>query len=129
MDYQLNVVRVFVRDFERALDFYTNTLEMPLALRAEGFEWAQLDTGAAQLAIECTPPEDDAAEEEEAEELIGRYVGVSLRVEDIDDTYRRLRDRGVEFVRAPTRMPWGGVLADLRDPDGNVLTLLGEPKT
>jgi predicted enzyme related to lactoylglutathione lyase len=59
--------------------------------------------------------------------LVGRFVGVSLRVDDIDETYQTLRGRGVEFVAPPARMPWGGVLAHFRDPDGNVLTLLVSP--
>jgi hypothetical protein len=34
-----------------------------------------------------------------------------------------------EIVLAPPEvMPWGGVLAHLRDPDGNVLTLVGRPR-
>ena len=36
--------------------------------------------------------------------------------------------RGVEFLAPPQRMPWGGVLANFRDPDGNVLTLVGAPR-
>lgn len=36
--------------------------------------------------------------------------------------------RGVEFLAPPQRMPWGGVLAHFRDPDGNVLTLVGAPR-
>ncbi len=31
-----------------------------------------------------------------------------------------------EFTMPPTKQPWGGVLAHLKDPDGNVLTLLGQ---
>jgi hypothetical protein len=30
-----------------------------------------------------------------------------------------------DFVGPPEKEPWGGVLAHLRDPDGNILTLLG----
>jgi catechol 2,3-dioxygenase-like lactoylglutathione lyase family enzyme len=126
VDYELIIVRVFVRDFDRALDFYSNVLGMKVALRAEHFDWAQLDTGAAQLAIERVRPEQGDDEADDA--LVGRFVGVSLAVDDIDATYRTLRDRGVEFELAPTSMPWGGVLAHLRDPDGNVLSLVGEPK-
>jgi hypothetical protein len=31
--------------------------------------------------------------------------------------------RGVDFVGPPEKQPWGGVLAHLRDPDGDILTL------
>lgn len=120
--YRLFAVRVFVTDWERALRFYTETLGMATTFRGDEMGWAQLDTGAAQLALERADSQalDDG--------LVGRFVGVSLMVDDIDKTYQTLCARGVEFLGPPERMPWGGVLAQLRDPDGNVLTLLGSPE-
>jgi predicted enzyme related to lactoylglutathione lyase len=50
-------------------------------------------------------------------------------VDDVEATWERLRARGVEFVARPELMPWGGVLAHFRDPDGNVLTLVGPPRS
>jgi hypothetical protein len=37
----------------------------------------------------------------------------------------KIRLRGVEFLSPPERQPSNGTLAHLRDPDGNILTLLG----
>ena len=82
--------------------------------------WAQFDTGGSQLAIERADPDDT-----ETAELVGRYVGVSLQVSDIDAKYKTLLDRGVEFLGPPEMQPWGGTLAHFRDPEDNVLTLLG----
>ena len=50
-----------------------------------------------------------------------------LPVPGIHETYKELAKRGVEFDSPPTKQPWGGVLAHFRDPDGNVITLLGKP--
>jgi predicted enzyme related to lactoylglutathione lyase len=119
--YELSVVRIFVRDWDRAVRFYADTLGMPLAQRSDDFGWAQLDTGAAQLALERVRAED------EEPGLVGRFLAVSLAVADVADTYERLRARGVEFLAPPERMPWGGVLAHVRDPEGNVLTLVSAP--
>jgi uncharacterized glyoxalase superfamily protein PhnB len=49
------------------------------------------------------------------------------RVDPSDEEGRALvlAERGVEFVGPPEKQSWGGVLAHLRDPDGNILTLLG----
>jgi predicted enzyme related to lactoylglutathione lyase len=55
----------------------------------------------------------------------GGFLGVSLQVADIFATHKFLAARGVEFVAPPEKQPWGGVLAHLRDPDGNILTLVG----
>jgi len=112
---------VFVRDWPRALEFYGETLGIPFAFKSEEMGWAQLATGDAQLALERSTPGEE-------ENLVGRFLGVSLAVDDIDATYEELRGRGVEFLAKPERMPWGGVLAHFRDPDGNVLTLIGQPK-
>lgn len=122
MEYQLFAVRVFVSDWERAIRFYTQTLGIPLAYRDDALGWAQLATGEGQLALERL---DDA--DEEAGELVGRFVGVSLRVPDLQATHARLVERGVEFLAPPELQAWGGALAHLRDPDGNVITLLGAP--
>ena len=120
MRYRLSVVRVFVTDWHRAVRFYTETLEMPLAFRSDEFGWAQFDTGEGQIALERVDPSDA-----EGRALVGRFVGVSLQVPDILATHRTLVERGVVFTAPPERQGWGGVLAHFRDPEGNVLTLLG----
>jgi catechol 2,3-dioxygenase-like lactoylglutathione lyase family enzyme len=123
--YRLLLVRIFVRDFERAVRFYTETLGMPLAFRDDAIGWAQLRIPGADLALERDSGEQEGEGDDGEASMVGRFVGVSLAVDDIDHTYQTLLARGVEFLRPPQRMPWGGVLAHLRDPDGNVLTLAG----
>jgi catechol 2,3-dioxygenase-like lactoylglutathione lyase family enzyme len=125
LGYRLLLVRIFVRDFERAVRFYTETLGMKLSHRSDELGWAQLTTGGAELALERDRGE---GEDGHDEDLVGRFVGISLAVENIMETYETLRARGVEFLRPPAKMPWGGVLAHFRDPDGNVLTLVGAPR-
>ena len=120
VEYRLFAVRVFVTDWDRAMRFYSETLGMNIAYRNDELGWAQMAPGAGQLALERVDPLD-----EEAQALVGRFVGVSLQVPDIYTTYEELVKRGVEFVDPPEKQPWGGVLAHLRDPDGNILSLLG----
>jgi lactoylglutathione lyase len=120
VDYKLFAVRIFVTDWERAINFYSKTLGMAVTHRSIAWGWAQMATGEGQLALERVDPSDD-----EGRALVGRFVGVSLEVPDIFATYKILAERGVDFVGPPEKQPWGGVLAHLRDPDGNVLTLLG----
>jgi lactoylglutathione lyase len=120
VNYKLSNVRVFVTDWHRAIRFYTDTLEMAAAYRSDEMGWAQMATGESHLALESV-----AASDSEGRGLVGRFVGVSLQVADIFATYKLLAARGVEFVGPPEKQPWGGVLAHLRDPDGNILTLVG----
>ena len=66
---------------------------------------------------------ENAAEEHNAAQALHR-----LTVPDIHETYKELSKRGVEFESPLEKQPWGGVLAHLRDPDGNVITLRGSPE-
>ncbi len=118
--FRLYAVRVFTRDWQRALAFYRDTVGFPLEFSDDDMGWAQFKLGPAYIGLERCNPEDP-----EAAELVGRFVGTSIEVDDIHGEYARLRDAGVEFTSPPTEQPWGGVLAHFRDPDGNVLTLLG----
>ena len=62
----------------------------------------------------------------EAASLVGLFVDVSLVVDDIDAMDASLLEKGVTFTGPPEKQPCGSALAQLRVPDGNVLTLLGE---
>lgn len=57
--------------------------------------------------------------------LVGRFTGVSFDTDDIERAYRRLFALGVPFQGPPEKQDWGGSLAHFRDPDGNLLTLVG----
>ena len=119
-DYKLAYVRVFVTDFERAVRFYTETLGMKPGFRSDEMRWCQFETGEASLAIECLD-----ADADDPEDVRPRFVAVSLQVQDIHAVYQDLVSKGVEFIGPPETMAWGGTLAHFKDPDGNVLTLLG----
>jgi lactoylglutathione lyase len=117
--YRLYAVRIFVSDWARALEFYSKTLEMPIAFADESMGWAELGIEGAHLALERARPDDP-----ESAEHVGRFLGVSLRVPSVAASYAELSARGVGFLGPPEKQPWGGVLAHFRDPEGNVLTLL-----
>ncbi len=121
MKARLYGTRVYVRDHDAAVRFYTETVGLRLIF-SDGVSWAELDTGDAHLCLERL-----AAGDHEGDDLVGRFVGVSLQVDDIQKTYDELTAAGVVFESPPAPQPWGGVLAHFRDPEGNVLTLLGSP--
>jgi catechol 2,3-dioxygenase-like lactoylglutathione lyase family enzyme len=111
-------VCVFVDDLAAARGFYGEVLGLPVAWeyagRAVGY-----DVGA-HLIVEAVD-RDDA----EGRALVGRFVGCSIAVDDIDVTFAALSAKGVALLSPPERQSWGGVLAHFRDVSGNVLTLLG----
>lgn len=116
----VRAVRIFVSDLERARRFYGGTLQLPE--REAGAGVAIFDSGGVDVIVEACPPGDP-----EHAALVGRFLAVSFGVAgDIDAIYRRLVERGVAFEGEPAKQAWGGTLAFPRDPDGNVLTLVGE---
>lgn len=120
----LAAVRIFVSDIAGASQFYEQSIGLKPAVTAydEGFTVFTLANGVDLILEEDTPEEDDD------ENLVGRFVGVSIAVSDITGIYDTLSDNGVRFIDPPERQPWGGILAHFLDPDDNILTLVELPK-
>lgn len=117
---KLYAVRIFVRQWEAACTFYEETLGLPRRLRDDDAGWAEYDVGGACFGLQRVD-DDDA----QGARLVGRFVGASLQVDDIEVTVEALKAKGVIFTGEPERQYWGGTLAHCVDPDGNELTLLG----
>lgn len=120
MSYRLDAVRVFVHNWVDCLEFYQDKIGLPVGFADEAMGWAQLEAGPAALRLERVERGDP-----EGDKLVGRFVGVSLEVDNHQATYDALVAKGVEFDGPPESQPWGDSLAHFRDPDGNVITLLG----
>jgi predicted enzyme related to lactoylglutathione lyase len=50
-------------------------------------------------------------------------VSIQFSVDNVDEAYNKLKDKGVKFAVKPHDEPWGGRQARFQDPDGNVLEL------
>jgi len=119
-DFELHSVRIFVYDWDRCVDFYRDQIGLKLVFADSESGWAHFEVGPVHIGIErCV------LGEPEADALVGRFVGISLAVSDIQHTYKELSSAGVQFSSPPTKQTWGGVLAHFKDPDGNIVTLLG----
>ncbi len=118
MDYKLYAVRIFTTDWDRSVAFYRDLVELEIKFADESMGWAEFDLGGPSLAIERVADNDPQA-------LVGRFIGISIAIPDMEQTYATLKERGVQFLSAPEAQPWGGVLAHFKDPDDNVITLLG----
>jgi catechol 2,3-dioxygenase-like lactoylglutathione lyase family enzyme len=119
---KIGFVTVFVTDFDKSLDFYTKTLGMEIDYTDKA-NWAQFKSGEdVSLAIQkCAP-----GYTEQGSKMVGRFVGVTLMVHNIEEQYNRLVAKGVEFTGRPEKQHWGGTLAHLKDLEGNVLTIMQE---
>lgn len=113
---KLYAVRVFVSDLAAAKRFYANDIGLPVIWESD--ESLGFDVGAL-LIVEPVGEDDD-----EAETLVGRFVGASLKTDDLDAVYRDLTAKGVRFDGPPETQSWGGRLAHVIDPSGNILSLV-----
>ena len=112
MTNEVAFVAIAVSDKERARKFYQETLELsPTRTQMDG-AWVEYDLGPTTIGVGCHPawkPSRDG-------------TTVAFEVEDFDNAYTKLKDRGVEFDIEKTETPvcW---MAQLRDPDGNKLVI------
>lgn len=110
---------VYVRDQDAALEFYVNRLEFEKRTDVpfgEESRWIEVAPPGRDTALALLRPEEMGRS---SEELLGAFTGISLVTEDIQATYERLIERGVEFTGPPQQMPWGSMATWINDPDGN----------
>jgi predicted enzyme related to lactoylglutathione lyase len=109
-----NIV-LFVTDLAKAKTFYLDLLGLPLA-------------GQSEMLIEFFPGSATTlgvslALHEDAQKLIGRHTGITLRVTDIVALCDSLKHGGAHFVEPLESSPWGK-MAVVQDFDGNMIALV-----
>jgi len=120
----IRVVTIAVRDQDKALDFYVNKL---------GFEKrADEPMGGGARWVEVAPPNAEtvfvlAQGYGGGEANIGKFVGVVLATDNLEETYKTYAERGVHFTVPPKNEPWGK-WAQFVDQDGTEFGLREEPK-
>ena len=106
-------VAIFVHDINRAVEFYRDTLGLPMTKHGSfGAEFLDCDTHVGV----------HPAVHPQAKALVGRHTGITLFVPDLLHYCGVLHDRAVRFLAEPTQQSWG-IMAMISDPDGNVLAL------
>lgn len=118
---RIGQIAVNAHDLDRAVAFYRDTLGMKLLFEAPP-KMAFFDCGGIRLMIGVP----EAAEFDHPSSIL------YYKVDDIQATWRTLRERGVEFREEPNlvaRMPdhelW---MAFFRDSEGNVMALMSEER-
>lgn len=110
---------VKVSDLEKAIIFYQEILGLPLVLDARIFNHVEVgpQEPLAKIGIEST----DRTSKRK------KWTGIVLDTDDIYALYNRLLKKGVTFTLKPTKMPWGGTVANFLDPDKNELQVVQDP--
>jgi catechol 2,3-dioxygenase-like lactoylglutathione lyase family enzyme len=109
--------RLLVDDFGAAVRFYRDTLGLTAASGDESSGYASFDTGSGTIAIFERAGQGDVVELRPP----GDSTLLVLEVDDVDAAIAGLDEH---VVQAPVDQPhWGGRVAYLRDPSGNLIEL------
>ena len=145
---RVHAVNIYVKDQERSLDFYLNTLGFRIAFDAR--------VGQGERLLAVAPPDGTAVltliqanPDSPQSRLVGRATQVVFVTEDLPATYTEWRRRGVRFRTAPRlrrvvyehtgaaadgswvhsttvrdQSAWGGVFTRFEDIDRNSFALV-----
>lgn len=115
---KLASVRLIARDIRGLVAFY----ERVTAVKADWLApvFAEIVTSGASLAIGS---EETLALFREGSAAAGanRTSIIELQVDDVASEFVRLKD--LNIVHAPKLLPWGNRTFQLRDPEGNLVSL------
>jgi catechol 2,3-dioxygenase-like lactoylglutathione lyase family enzyme len=119
MDYDLSLVKLPVRDVERAAAFYRDVLGMTPSFVAAEYGWAQFTAGSVPLALYVPGMGGGDGEP-------GGSAGfhLALGADAFEALAERLRVAGALVDGRVHRGADGTVFVDARDPDGNVIKVV-----
>jgi catechol 2,3-dioxygenase-like lactoylglutathione lyase family enzyme len=126
---RVGTVSVFVKDQDRAKEFYTNVLGFELRADAPLYpgasaRWVAVAPGGAQTEIILYLPDENW---EHYAQVVGKSQALTLNVTDMSALYADLEAKGVSFFQEPDAQPWG-TFAIIQDSEGNHLIVVEQPK-
>lgn len=123
---KIKLTSVFVRDQDKALEFYTEILGFvkKLDISAGKYRWLTVvspeDQDGTQLVLE---PNANPAAKAYQEAIFNQGVrATSFFVDDMQKEYERLKKLGVKFTMEPTKVT-GSTIAVLDDTCGNLIQI------
>ncbi len=116
-----------MRDYRKCFDFYTQKLGLEAAWDIEecygSFKVADGIEGLAIFTSDLMAPVVGNADKALPNGFRDKMM-VSFEVSDVDESFRSLQAKGVEFINEPVDIPgWGMRVVHLRDPEDNLIEL------
>ena len=106
---RINNITFAVSNLKETIHFYENLLG--LKKTAEWPNYVTFDVGGTDLAFEPGRKKKGQMEHNDG------APDIFMLVDNVDDTYKKLRESGVKFVTEPKDQYWGGRTAAFLDPD------------
>ena len=119
-------IRLLVNDFKKSSNFYKDLLGLPISWYEEEMEYALFNNGETKIELLSQKAMAEVVREENKfleGESQSRFL-LQFEVEDVDKTYSRLKENGIEFITEPhDRKEWRSRIAHFRDPDRNLIEI------
>jgi len=122
-------ISIFVKDQDRAKEFYTQVLGMELRQDAPlspgaSARWLAVAPRGTQTDIILYLPDENW---QHYQQVLGKSQALTLDVTDMAALHANLKAKGVMFIQEPDIQPWGA-FAIIQDSEGNRLILVEQPK-
>ncbi len=124
---RLNNIRLLVKNFDTCFSFYKDGLGLTVTWGNKGGVYASFDIGLSSgLSL---------FKAELMESVLGQtpsdkkpyktdHFVIVIEVENVDEYYAILKEKGLKFSSEPKDMPdWGIRVAHLRDPEQNLIEI------
>jgi len=106
-------ITLTVNDIKTSVDFYENKLG--LLKKFEFSDYAGFDCGGVEIGLKTWGKLETPRKGEPLLEFL---------VDNVDKSFKTLKEKGVMFLLSPRDTQWGGRIALFTDPDGNSLELV-----
>lgn len=105
-------ITLSVADLNRAVEFYGQVLGLQMKYRFG--DYAGFDCGGVELGLKTWGERDAPRKGEPC---------VNFLVDNVDEAFRALTEKGVRFTKEPGEAHWGARYALFEDPDGHELQI------
>lgn len=104
--------------FDECLKFYKDLIGLKTSFEDKNF--AQFKFKGTKLYLHRIKGETETLREHSVE--------IHFSVDDVDQKYEELKDKGVVFDQEPVDAPWGNRYASFKDPEGFSIEIVGPLK-
>jgi lactoylglutathione lyase len=117
---KVNAVVLLVNKFDECVEFYSDTIGLEVKDKDTGFVSFKLD-GHELALMEVSVAAEMISKEaiQSGTDGVNRVL-LATFVENTEKTYNELKTKGVQFIKPPTKQPWGQITANFKDPEGNI---------
>lgn len=127
---KLNNIRLLVNDFDRCFTFYNYIIGLECTWGKLGDNYASFNIGVPSgLALFKADLMNNAINNsaESKNVVIQDKIAIVIQVDNVNEIYSSLQNKGVTFLTEPKDMQaWGIRVTHFRDPENNLIELYSD---